>query len=423
MKSKRVVITGIGIVSPLGNNREDTWKGIINGISAADYIKQFDASSWPVKFSCEVKNFNISENAFCKEDAIFLNRTHTFGLQSALESMQDSGLINYEYEQDKIGISIGTNIGALKPLSIANLLPTLSEKVQQNLTSNGIIDEKIIFRNHPSSLSIMLAKRWGIRGPIYTIQTACSSSAQAIGQAFLSIKRNEADIMLCGGSDSLLSELLLAGFCLIGTLSKRNDDPSRGSRPFDKDRDGFVVGEGASMLILEDLDHALQRSAKIYAEIVGYGETESAYRITDLPEDGRGIKEAMLDCISQSNLKLSQINYINAHGTSTILNDMIEAKVIEDIFSKQNYFPAVSSTKSEIGHLISAAGAIELAFCALSIRDGIIPPSINLDNTDCGKNINLVANHAQTQKVYAAMSNSIGFGGSNSCIIIKQYEY
>jgi 3-oxoacyl-[acyl-carrier-protein] synthase II len=280
----------------------------------------------------------------------------------------------------------------------------------------------MVMQNHPGTLALVLSSRWQALGPTSTIHTACASSGQSLGQAFLQIQRGEADVMLAGGADSLAGELLLAGFCLLGALSRRNHDPEGASRPFDKDRDGFVAGEGAAMLVLEEREHAVARGATIYAELAGYGETESAYRITDLPENGRGIVEAMRHAIDDAGLSPSDIDYVNAHGTSTELNDRIEALAVRRLFGSRGHVPLVSSTKSEVGHLICAAGAMEAAFCVLSIRDNKVPPTRNLHKTDCGEDIDFVPHVMRQTRVNAALSNSVGFGGTNSVVAFKRHD-
>lgn len=424
MNQRRVVITGMGIVSPLGNSREQTWSNLLKGQSAAGPISQFPAQSWPTTFACEVRNFKLPTNSVCAEHRSLLNRPTEFGVAAALEAMEDSGIQNTVEESD-LGVCIGAGIGAIGPHKLANLLagmeldeglPDLPRRLAQSE------DNHIVLQNHPGTLAALLSARWNACGPVTTIHTACASSGQSIGHAYLQIRRGDATAVLAGGADSLAGELLLAGFCLIGALSKRNDDPKRASRPFDRERDGFVASEGAAMMILEEREHALKRGAKIYAEVCGYGETESAYRITDLPPNGRGIVEAINNAVRESGLGLDDIHYINAHGTSTELNDRIESLAIRRVFGSRGHKPMVSSTKSEIGHLISAAGAIEAAFCALTIRDGKVPPSINLENSDCGEDIDFVANSMREFPVHAAMSNSIGFGGTNTSIIVKRVE-
>lgn len=424
MAERKVVITGIGLVSPLGNNREETWRRVLAAESGARYITQFRAETWPTTFACEVSGFQMSPETINPQVRKYLNRPSEFGVEAAYEAMKDSG-IEGTIVPERFGVSIGAGIGAISPHGLAKMLagmdvaeglPDLSSTVEKS----G--DTFIVLKNHPGTLAALLSARWQAFGPTTTIHTACASSGQSLGQAYLQIKRGEADVMLAGGADSLAGELLLAGFCLLGALSTRNADPAGASRPFDKDRDGFVASEGAAMLILEEKERAIARGAKIYAEFAGYGETESAYRITDLPEDGRGVVEAMELAVKDANLGHSDIHYVNAHGTSTQLNDRVEALAVRRVFGAKGYKPMVSSTKSEVGHLISAAGAMEAAFIALAIRDGKIPPTRNLHNTDCGDGVDLVARDMRTKEIYAAMSNSVGFGGSNSVVVFKRHE-
>lgn len=407
--NRRVVLTGIGIVSPLGLTREETWRRVLAGESGARYITRFDATTWPVKFMCEVDNFKLSEGAADQTWARFLNRPSSFGLEAALEAMNDSGVAK-SLDHDRFGVSVGASIGGISPLTLGRLLQD----------SEIPAEAHALLRNHPGTLAALLAARWNARGPMTTIHTACASSGQSLGQAFLQIRRGEADVMIAGGADSLSGEFLLAGFCLLGALSTRNDDPQSASRPFDKDRDGFVASEGAAMVILEEYEHARARGAKIYAEFGGYGETEAAYRITDMPEDGRGIVEAMVYAVQDAGMAFSDVHYINAHGTSTQLNDRVEAFGVRKVFGGRGFHPMVSSTKSEVGHLISAAGAMEAAFCALAIARGQVPPTRNLIQSDCGDDVDLVAQIARESKVYAALSNSIGFGGSNSVVLLRK---
>lgn len=424
MAERKVVITGIGLVSPLGNTREETWRRVLAAESGARSITQFRAETWPTTFACEVSGFKMSAKTIDPAVRVYLNRPSEFGVEAAYEAMLDSG-IDGTIDPERFGISIGAGIGAISPHGLAKMLagmdvteglPDLSSTIEKSS------DTFIVLKNHPGTLAALLSARWQAFGPTTTIHTACASSGQSLGQAYLQIRRGEADVMLAGGADSLAGELLLAGFCLLGALSTRNNDPAGASRPFDKDRDGFVASEGAAMLILEEKERALARGAKIYAEFSGYGETESAYRITDLPEDGRGIVEAMELAVKDSGLGHSDITYVNAHGTSTALNDRVEALAVRRVFGARGIKPMVSSTKSEVGHLISAAGAMEAAFIALSIRDGKVPPTRNLINTDCGDDLDFVAGEMRERPVFAAMSNSVGFGGSNSVVIFKRHE-
>ncbi len=421
---RRVVITGIGIVSPLGLTRAETWRRVLNGESGARYIKSFKADAWPTRFACEVDGFALSADAISTEHRNYLNRPSEFGVQAALEAMRESEVLG-TVAPERFGVAIGAGIGAISPHSLAKMLsgmavseglPQLSSTVEKSRSENHIV-----LKNHPGTLAALLSARWRAFGPITTIHTACASSGQSLGQAFMQIRRGEADVMLAGGADSLAGELLLAGFCLLTALSTRNDDPQAASRPFDKDRDGFVASEGAAMLVLEERDRALARGAKIYAEFSGYGETESAYRITDLPEDGRGIVQAMELAVKDARLNHEAIRYVNAHGTSTQLNDRVEALAVRRVFGEKGLKPMVSSTKSEVGHLISAAGAMEAAFTALAVHDGHIPPTRNLFRTDCGEGLDLIAHTAREEKIGAALSNSVGFGGTNSVVVITKH--
>jgi 3-oxoacyl-(acyl-carrier-protein) synthase len=433
---RRVCITGIGMVSPLGNDRESTWRRVLAGDSGAGAITQFHAKTWPTTFACEVSNFNLSRDAIPAEHRLYLNRPSEFGVEAALEAMCDSGLISAGaltgaatgsleefYSPERFGVSIGASIGAISPHALAKMLVGMEVKEglpQLSSTIERAEGTNIVLKNHPGTLAALLSARWHAYGPVTTIHTACASSGQSLGQAYLQIQRGEADVMLAGGADSLAGELLLAGFCLLGALSRRNEDPLAASRPFDRERDGFVASEGAAMLVLEEYSRAVARGARIYAEFAGYGETESAYRITDLPENGRGIVEAMSLAVKDAGLALEDINYINAHGTSTELNDRVEALAVRRLFGARGVKPMVSSTKSETGHLISAAGAMEAAFSTLSVYEGKVPPTRNLYNTDCGDDIDFIANTMREKPIYAALSNSVGFGGSNSVIAIKR---
>lgn len=421
---RRVVVTGIGLVTPVGNNRETSWSNILAGESGADYVKVFNASAFPTTFGCEVRHFQMNDDAIFAEQRIFLNRPNMFGMASAFEAMSDSGIAG-TVQPERFGVSVGSGIGALSPHELAaicaglTITPTLTGVASQ---VEGKSDIHIVMKNHPGVLAALLSARWNALGPVTTIHTACASSGQSVGQAFLQIQRGEADAVIAGGADSLSGELLFSGFCLLGALSRRNHDPKGASRPFDKERDGFVASEGAAMLVLEEYDRAKNRGAHIYAEIAGYGETASAYRITDLPPDGRGVVEAMILAIESAGLQRSSIDYINAHGTSTELNDRVEALSIRKVFEGCGKMPLVSSTKSEVGHLISAAGALESALCALAVRDGKVPPTRNLNHTDCGDDIDFVPQVMRERPVYAALSNSVGFGGSNSTVLIKRHD-
>jgi len=424
-KRRRVCITGIGLVSPLGNDRETTWTNVLAGKSGASQISVFDARTWPTSIACEVRNFSIPEGAIPSQHLKFLNRPAGFAVAAALEAMQDSGLAG-GVEPQRFGVSVGANVGAVSPMRLATMLrgidATQPTEVVDGFSAADLETSHLVLQNHPGTLAPILASRWQALGPATTIHTACASSGQSLGQAYLQILRGEADAVLAGGADSLAGELLLAGFCMLGALSRRNHDPEGASRPFDKERDGFVAGEGAAMLVLEEYSHAVARGANIYAELAGYGETESAYRITDLPENGRGIVEAMRFAMEDAGLGVADFNYINAHGTSTELNDRVEALAVRRLFGSRGHLPLVSSTKSEVGHLICAAGAMEAAFCVLAIRDSKVPPTRNLHRTDCGDDIDFVPHVMRQTRVDAALSNSVGFGGTNSVLAFRRHD-
>jgi 3-oxoacyl-[acyl-carrier-protein] synthase II len=419
---RRVVITGIGVVSPLGNTRETSWRRVVAGESGAGPITQFDATAWSTKFACEVKGFKLSPAAMAPAHRRFLNRPSEFGAEAALEAMDDAGLTGY-VAPDRLGVSIGASIGAVSPHDLARMLEGMEineglPDLTRTLASGR--EPFMLLRNHPGTLAALLAARWDAQGPVTTIHTACASSGQSLGHAFMAIRRGEADVMLAGGADSLAGELLLAGFCLLGALSTRNDDPHAASRPFDKDRDGFVASEGAAMLVLEEREMAMARGAKIYAEFVGYGETASAYRITDLPEDGRGIVEAMELAVADARVPHELVGHVNAHGTSTQLNDRVEALAVRRVFGERGVQPLVTSTKSAVGHLISAAGALEAAFTALAVERGVVPPTRNMWHSDCDEGVTIVAREARAAPLTVALSNSIGFGGSNSVVALRR---
>ena len=422
MAGRRVVITGIGAVTSLGNTWQETWRGVLAGDSGAGPITQFDAETWPTTFACEVKDFVLTDEAVLAPHRSFLNRPTEFGMAAALQAVRESG-IEGTVAPERLGVSIGAGIGAISPHGLSDMLQgmeldaglrDLCREVEKTAAT------QIVLKNHPGVLAAVLGARWQALGPLTTIHTACASSGQSLGQAYMQIKRGEADAIIAGGADSLAGELLLAGFCLLGALSRRNEDPKAGSRPFDKERDGFVAGEGAAMLILEERSRAEKRGARIYGEIVGYGETESAYRITDLPPNGRGIVEAMHMAVAESGLDFGDIGYINAHGTSTELNDRVEALAIRRVFGSRGHRPMISSTKSEVGHLISAAGALEMMFSTLAVYEGRVPPTRNLLHTDCGDDLDFVTLKMREVPIRAALSNSIGFGGSNSSLIVAK---
>jgi len=415
-QKRRVVVTGIGMVTPLGQNSSETWQGLLDGAQAAKEISQFDASGWPVSIACEVNDFQLNPNA-CRDETL-VNRPNAFGMQAAFEAMQDAGLEQGGYQPERLGIAMGAGIGAIKPDEVLNLLPafpfatTLAEIARQ--TQERWPDPTLLERNHPATLSSLLAKRWQAAAFQNTVTTACAASAQAIGYGFKRVQRGQCDYVLAGGADSLAGVLLHAGFCMLGVLSRK--DAAVASRPFDQDRDGFVASEGAAVLLLEDFAHAKARGSKIYAEILGYGESENAYRITDLPEHGEGAVLAMKKALASASLHPGEVAMINAHGTSTEQNDRVEALAIEKVFYDCGASPVVTANKSALGHCVAASGAVEAASTCLSVYDQLVPPIVNFNQSDCSAKIDFVRQKTRPMLIEAAISNSFGFGGTNACL-------
>ena len=417
--NRRVVITGMGVISPLGCNLRKTWKAALEGKSGIGPITLFDASTFPCRIAAEVRDFNINSFINDKKLIKFLNRGAQFGVASAQMAMADADLHAGDYEPARTGISL-SSIGCRPNLESLSLW-------RNAIKSSGsvkfpIINPVSIIHLSPNTGASMIAMLANAQGSNIVVSTACSGSSQAIGMALRIIQQDDADIVITGGYESMISEVDLIGFSLLGALSTRNEDPQRSSRPFDRERDGFVLGEGAAVIILEELSHALARGAKIYAEIAGYGCSMNAYSITDSPPNGEGAIQAMEYALLDANLRLKDVDYINAHGTSTPINDRSETAAIKRVFGSYACHLPVSSTKSMTGHLISAAGALELVLCTHSLRDGIIPPTINYENVDPKCDLDYVPNKARAVKVEVAMSNSFAFGGNNSCLVVKSYR-
>jgi 3-oxoacyl-[acyl-carrier-protein] synthase II len=399
----RVVVTGIGVVTPLGSTVADMWAALVAGRSAVDYIRRIDASTFPTTFGAEVRDLDDDRLPTSPALLALLDRKNLFGWVTAGDALADSGLLGER--PACIGVSIGTESRRpdfLPQLAAGALYPNVEDHL----------------RYSPFVLAGALASRYGLTGPQLTISTACTSGTQALGVAFQKVRWGEADAMLAGGCDSLIDPLMLTGFSLLGALSKRNDDPSHASRPFDLDRDGFVLGEGAGMLILEELEHARARGARIYGEVLGYASTSNAYRITDSPPDGQGAYLAMRHAIDDAGLRPDDIGYINAHGTSTQQNDRSETVAIKRCFGESAKRVPISSTKSMMGHLVNGGGAVELIVCLLTIDRGIITPTINYEVPDPDCDLDYVPNVARRQPVNHAISNSFGFGGINATVVV-----
>ncbi len=428
---RRVVITGMGAMTPLGNSLETTWQGIINGRSGVDYITVFNASTFPVKIAAEVKNFTPDLAAVPQNMQLLTGRSALFSLETSKMALMDAGLDLTRENPNRIGISLGGD-----------------EEYQRFSMLNEIYDQRFIHRSFIEGLDVYiemlqhssaLARLWSYRkktdisskllsivyntkGPVESSHTACSSSGHAIGKAKRLIENADCDIIIAGGHCSMVSEFSVAGFHLLGTLSTRNDAPQRASRPFDLDRDGFIIGEGAGMLILEELRHAQNRGARIYAELLGYGSSSNAYRLTDTPPDGRGGDIAMVRALKDARTDASAVDYINAHGTATMLNDRSETLSIKKVFRDKAYGIPVSSSKSMLGHLVNASSAVELIITTMAVKENITPPTINLEKADPQCDLDYVPGTAREQEISIALSNSFAFGGQNASLVVAKFR-
>lgn len=411
MSSKRrVVVTGLGIVSPLGNDLETTWKNILNGESGAARITKFDASDFSTTFAAELKGYDDISGLTQKETRR-IDPFVQYALTASDQAITDANLALKNLDTKRIGVSIGSGIGGLGSIEDNSII--LKEKGSKKI-SPFFVPGAII-----NMASGNVAIKYNLQGPNISIVSACSSAGHSIGYSARTISYGDADIMITGGSEAGITPLGLAGFNASKALSTKNENPKKASCPWDKKRDGFLLGEGSGILVLEELDFARNRGAKIYGEVVGFGQSDDAYHITAPAEDGRGAYNAMINALNDFKENPTLIDYINAHGTSTPLGDVIEAKAIAEIF-KENKSLSISSTKSMTGHLLGAAGAIEAIFCLLSMRDSIIPPTINLEDPDNEYNLDLTPNNSKTKEVNYSMSNSFGFGGTNVSLIFKK---
>ena len=407
---RRVVVTGLGIVSPLGNDLETTWKNILNGESGAARITKFDASDFSTTFAAELKGYDDISGLTQKETRR-IDPFVQYALTASDQAITDANLALENLDTKRIGVSIGSGIGGLGSIEDNSII--LKEKGPKKI-SPFFVPGAII-----NMASGNVAIKYNLQGPNISIVSACSSAGHSIGYSARTISYGDADIMITGGSEAGITPLGLAGFNASKALSTNNENPKKASCPWDKKRDGFLLGEGSGILVLEELDFARNRGAKIYGEVVGFGQSDDAYHITAPAEDGRGAYNAMINALNDFKENPTLIDYINAHGTSTPLGDVIEAKAIAEIF-KENKSLSISSTKSMTGHLLGAAGAIEAIFCLLSMRDSIIPPTINLEDPDNEYNLDLTPNNSKTKEVNYSMSNSFGFGGTNVSLIFKK---
>lgn len=416
MDLKRVVVTGLGALTPLGKTVAEYWQGLSDGVNGCDFIKQFDAAKFKTRFACEVKDFDPTHYLDRKE-ARKIDRFTQFALIASDEAVKDANISKDNVDVDRVGVIFASGIGGLI---------TFQEEVVNFASGDGtprfnpFFIPKMILDIAAGQISI----RHGFRGPNYAVVSACASSTNAIIDAFDNIRLGKSDIIISGGSEAVISAAGVGGFNAMKALSERNDDPKTASRPFDKDRDGFVVGEGAGVLVLESLEHALARGAKIYCEIAGGGATADAHHITAPHPEGLGAQNVMRVALKDAGMKPEDIDYINVHGTSTPLGDIAETKAILNVFGEHAYELNISSTKSMTGHSLGAAGAIEALACILAVTKDIVPPTINhfTDDPELDKRLNFTFNQSQHRTVNAALSNTFGFGGHNASVIVKKYE-
>ena len=416
MQTKRIVVTGIGTLTPIGNNLASYWENLINGVSGADMITQFDASKFKTRFACEIKGFDPVEFMDRKE-ARKLDRFAQIALVASDQAVVDAGITKENVDHDRVGVIFASGIGGLT---------TFTEEVTNFVQGDGtprfnpFFIPKMILDIAAGQISM----KHGFRGPNFAVVSACASSTNAIVTAMDNIKLGKADIIVTGGAESVIGIAGMGGFNAMKAMSERNDDPKTASRPYDKDRDGFIMGEASGVLVLEELEHAKKRGAKIYCEVVGGGATADAYHLTAPHPDGLGAKNVMIAALKDAEMQPSDIDYINTHGTSTPLGDIAETKAITAVFGEHAYNLNISSTKSMTGHCLGAAGVIEAIACIQAVVHDIIPPTINhfTDDPELDQRLNFTFNKAEKRTVNAALSNTFGFGGHNACVIVKKYK-
>ncbi len=410
---RRVVVTGLGAITSVGLDLSSTWTALLAGESGGGPITKFDASRFPVRFACEVKGFDPLQYMERKE-AKRSDAYTQYAVAASKQAMADAGLEKGSFDPEMAGVIVGSGVGGLKSFE------------EQHDVYRELGPSKISPFFIPTFIADIAAgvvsMHLGAKGPNYATISACSTSAHAIGDAMRTIQYGDADIMICGGAEASVTQMAIGGFANMKALSERNDDPARASRPFDKDRDGFVMGEGAGILILEELEHAQRRGARIYAEVVGYGATGDAYHLTGQPDDHEGLQRSMRRALKDAAMSPADVDYVNAHGTSTPMNDPNEARAISKVFGDAAANLSVSSTKSATGHMLGAAGAVEAIACILALRDQIVPPTINYQtpDPDCGP-LDFTPNVSRQRRIRAALSNSAGFGGHNVSLVIRQF--
>lgn len=413
MRDRRVAVTGIGAVTPIGNDASSYWDALIHGKSGVSYITRFDAEQYDVRIAAEVKEFDVTQYIDPKEARRMDPFTH-YGLVAGDEAVRDSGLDFEKEDPTRCGVVVSSGIGGM--IVYQNEQRKLFEKGPKRVSPFFI--PMMIPDITPGHLSI----KYGCMGPNYSTVSACASGSHGIGAAFMHIERGDADVMITGGTECVITELAIAGFANMRALSTRNDDPPRASRPFDAERDGFIVGEGAGVVVLEELTHAQKRGAKIYAELLGFGFTGDAYHITAPHPEGKGAALAMTKALRDGEVDFEKVDYLNAHGTSTPFNDKTETLAIKDVFKEHAKNIWISSNKSMIGHLLGASGAVEFVGAVLTVKNGIIPPTINYEVPDPECDLDYVPNTAREKKVDVVLSNSFGFGGHNVSLCLKRFE-
>ena len=410
---RRVVITGMGTVNPIGNDVASTWSGLRKGVSGIRAIERFPADDLPVRFAGQIEGFDAS-NVFEKKEVRRLDPFLQYAMASAVEAMEDADYSVPAAEADRVGVNVGSGIAGLQAMldNCGALLDKGWKRVSPFYVPSAIAN----------MASGLISMRYGAMGPNTCVVTACATGTHSVGDGFRMIQRGEADVMISGGSEAPVNRIGIAGFAALRALSTRNEDPQRASRPFDRDRDGFVVAEGAGVLVLESLEHALARGARIHAEVVGYGMSGDAHHMTAPAEDGRGAQLAMRKAVQDADMELTEVDYINAHGTSTAYNDKFESMSIAKLFGGHSRELMVSSTKSMTGHMLGGAGGVESIVCALAVRDGVAPPTINYTHPDPDCALDYVPNEARTVPIRVALSNSFGFGGTNATLVFARYD-
>ncbi len=414
MFNRRVVITGIGVISPIGNDLLTFWKNAVAGTSGVGTITLFDASQFDCRIAGESRDFDPIGFFKNPKDVRRTDRYTQMAIAASRLALDMSGLDLEKVDRDRFGVVVGSGIGGLKSLSDNHI--NMLQKGPNRISPFMI---PMMISNMASGL---ISMEHGLRGPNISITSACATANHNIGEAWRMIKFGDADIFLAGGSEAAITPIGIGGFSSMKALSTRNDAPEKASRPFDKDRDGFVMGEGAGIVVIEELEHAKRRGAEIYCELIGYGLSADAYHITSPSPDGDGAARCMAMALKHAGVSPEQVDYINAHGTSTDIGDVCETRAIKRLFGDHAYKLAVSSTKSMTGHLLGAAGGVEIAACVMAVREGVIPPTINLDNPDPECDLDYTPHHARERKVVVALSNSFGFGGHNSTIVVRRFD-